>query len=783
MLYRFFSIIFLFSSLSAFAKHTNVSVIVKEVTTQAELPYTNVIILDQQGEEIINDFTDDFGKLDNVNLAVGSYTIKLVAMDIDYDTTIIVGSIMSPIVIKTPLIGASPETLESISFSAAKNNIDQRLDKLVYNIEENATANGSVDEVLKKVPSVNVDLDGNVSLRGNKSVIVMIDGKPSSMYAANVADALKQIPASRIKSVEVMHTPTAKYDAEGSGGIINIITKKQNNENWSGNINAEGRHRVDQKDFDGNATLPMTKLSGSLSYKKNKWGIYANGGYNNWIEYADGNSIQYNWANKNETYTRQDFEMMNKVKITTGGLGASYRFDANTEWRAQYNYSRVHRNQNYFQQTTMYNTDNNIMRHIDFTLPQNQHSISTHFTKKFKNTLNKLDVALMASANATNENVDTKERKLWEENYGMYERNLNDLKSRELVAQIDYKHSITDNQTFEIGAKAFMKNIASDYGLQAGNGWNDLKFVASSTGRLDYNQNVFANYLQYNYYGQKISITGGLRYEYNYLLGEQQDNNKFKKSLHNILPNFIIQLPIVKDHKIQLAYNRRIERPLLNQLNPYANTSNPYNVRIGNPRLLPEQLDKFEMSHSYGNKGTHIQTALYYTYCNNGIENILDNAGEGKIVTTFDNVGTRKAWGLSMSLSQTIVGNLIFNANGNVAYKSLESKRMGLANTGVEYNYKAALLYKLPQDLSIEAEYYFNGLDVSLMGTHKTYSYHALGIKKSLKKYNLDLGLAIENPFEKQLQMGKNFKYSNGVYISDYHAYIRSVSINMNWKF
>jgi outer membrane receptor protein involved in Fe transport len=464
-------------------------------------------------------------------------------------------------------LSTGAKILKEVVVEGQKDLIEERVDRTIYNAENDQTARGGdATDVLKRVPMLSVDLDGNVSLRGSSNVTVLINNKPSTIMASSIADALKQIPADQIKSVEVITSPSAKYDAEGTGGIINIITKKNTLQGATLNIDAgvglrgsnlglNGNYRTGKMGFSlGGFGRSMYNVTGSFENSQLTKDLETNNEYLN-LQRAD--TRQRGLFGNYTLGWDYDIDKKNT-------LAASVRFGARNNKNFQDGLLTEFYTNDVFSSSTLRNsTTNDLNNTVDVNLTY------THLYEKPQK-----EFSLMALYSKNNRNNDFNNLTLEEDGTSVNSGyiNLNDSYNQEITLQADFQTPIDKNQMLELGGKDIMRKAFSDFTYlqdMDGDGIYEVSDAPLLTNNLNYDQNIVAGYLSYTLsFGKGYSFKAGSRYEYTTI-------EAYTKTEENIdIPAYGVFVPSVNISKklkagtIKLAYNRRIQRPSIQFLNP-----------------------------------------------------------------------------------------------------------------------------------------------------------------------------------------------------------------------
>jgi len=494
--------------------------------------------------------------------------------------------------------------LNEVVVRAEQTILEIKLDKKVYNVGKDIMVKGgTVSDVLDNIPSVTVDVEGNIALRGNDNVKVLIDGKPSN--AINVSEALRLIPADAIEKVEVITNPSARYEAEGGGGIINIILKKGKNQGINGT-------------FIGNVGDPKNNsLNGTFNYKTKEFNLFTTQGY------ADrnnpGNALVNSRYLNNDNSTR-DFMNENRTnerlsKAYNGSFGMDWFLDKSLTWTNIVNFRRsVGDNtdnvfQNYYDQDFVYdytrnriNRENSNSKNIEYT---------TNFTKNFKKEGHKLTIDGSFSSN-TDKNIASISDKVTNTTTETLDETTNNQNQSRNLIQTDYVLPLAKGSQFEAGYRGDFLSITTDFSV-INNGIPFPEF----TNILEYKEKVNALYVNYGFKIKKFSFLFGTRWEDSNIEVNQLATNDFNtKRYNNLFPSAFVTYDFGNQTTASISYSKRLQRPRGRQLNPFNNLSSNVNIFVGNPDLNPSFTDVIDLgyvkkwskltfsSSLYGNKTT-----------------------------------------------------------------------------------------------------------------------------------------------------------------------------------
>ncbi|MCW3109295.1 MAG: TonB-dependent receptor, partial [Segetibacter sp.] len=692
------------------------------------------------------------------NLAPGNYTLLFSFVGFSSKTAEVSITVEKPVVdIGTIQLVRDSNKLSDVTVTGLKALVEDKGDRLVYNAEKDiSNTGGTAADVLRKVPTITVDLDGNVQMRGNSNIKVLINGKPSAMMARNLADALRQMPASVIKTIEVITSPGAKYDAEGSAGVINIITKK-GLQGFSGSVTATAGNF--NRGLGTRFTLKKKKISLSLS----------------------ANGYQYRNIREGSTFrtTMLDGKVLNRLSqessaknTGTGGYGEmSFEYDHDSSSRISLTANvwggYYPNNSTTFNRLT--NPENVLLQSFRnesrFKNPYGNGQIDLGYTKSFKKPDQEFSLLTQFSRMPDNyfydiDNYSSAEEIFFRQHSTNYSRN------KEYTIQTDYIHPFivkgkkdTTNIKAEIGIKTIIRDIGSEFRVdQATNGHSPLIPEPSLSNDFDYIQRVYSGYtsLRINT-TSKWSINAGARIERTRILGDfLTTQTKLDNQYNNIIPSITVSKKI-KTHTFKTSYTQRIQRPMLWYLNPWINASDPKNLVTGNPFLTPELNHAVEVAHSLsGANGLSLNTALYWRFNNNAIQYLstVDTAGISTLMP--QNIGRRKAVGINVNVSSQPTKKWNLNGGTDVRYEDLRSKSMDQQIDGVLFNVNLNTTYKLPKDYTIQANGNFNSGWMNLQGKSTGFYWYGFSGKRELLKKKATLTLGINNPFNQGVKQTRN---------------------------
>ncbi|MGY4539359.1 outer membrane receptor protein involved in Fe transport [Mucilaginibacter sp. UYNi724] len=769
--------------------------------TKKPVDYATISILKSGAKAPINGvLTDEKGNFRLDNVRAGKY--KITVSFIGYPT-----KTYDPVETTASkpdnnmgqlIIAPSAKSLKEVQVVGQQSLIENKIDRIVYNAEKDLTAaGGNATDVLQKVPLVSVDMNGNVALRGDQNVRVLINGKPSGATSASLSDVLKTIPADQIKSIEVLTSPSAKYDAEGSGGIINIITKTKNASGISGGVSGG----VGTRQNNGNV---------NLNYNKNRFNFSANvGGNLTWPQISSSmfdQTLTLNGSTQHNTSSTQ-----NEIKRhgLRGSLSAGYEFngfnsinstltlndggfDANGGGNYHFENGAII---DYFGKTSSKNKFSGFDWNIDYT-------------HKFK----KEGHEIVVSGQWSHSIVKSDYLNLFSLRYDS-QKGSNNGKNNEYTAQADYTNPISKTLKLEAGGKTIQRRINSVYDIYTVQNDDILSdnpvgvnpvLDTENSNLYNYDQNVYAGYSVFTVSLPKnYSILAGFRYENTQITGDPQTpyatpgtNSQalqpFTASYNTYIPSLTLQ-KVMGANTFKLSYSKRIQRPSLQVLNPFINRSQQQSQSVGNPNLAPEVSQTVELNYNAFVKSSVLNFSVYYKNTRDLIEGIATPITDNGIVvnrTVQNNVASNNSIGGSFFGSinpikaLTIRGSInVFTYNPTVydtytGFVSADALKTRLVST----MFGSAQL-TLPKNFIVEAFGFTNSARRTIQGSSPAFGIYAFGIKKQFLDKKASIGFNTVQPFAVNKSFNQNISSPTFTQVSKTQFPFQSFGITFSYSF
>lgn len=634
-----------------------VRAVLRDANSNIPIEYANVTIHNQKDSSFVNGtVSDKKGELVFTNLSVGEYYLKIsyIGYEKKYVSNINITASIKNISLGEIFLKAEDVKLDAISVVGEKACEELHLDKKVINVGQNISASGGTAlDVLENQPSVKVDQDGNVSLRGNSNFSVQINGRPSPMQGS---DALRQIPANMIDNIELITNPSAKYDAEGSAGIINIIMKKQNENSTSGVVNAGVGSRTKYNgDFSVNYKTPEYSLNGSFDYRKNNNTM--NQFFDRTIFATQTSPSVLLRTDLNGRFERDSYNIK-------GGIDYNLGEKSTLSYSAAYGQFSMLRKFNFNYTDFQTGSGGNEKHKLSINKGDNDFKYfnsAIYFTQQFEPKVEEL------SFEATYTNVDQPSTQQTT-NYNTNSRfipegsavSLDDLnnstKRDDGRIKLNYFHTFGEKSKLEAG---FQTNLAyRNYDIESrilDLNTNEWKNNPLASYNFDFRNNIYSVFMMYTNQIFGIDYQLGLRAEQtDRLLKQTTLNSEFKYNQTHLFPSLNASTKISEEQQIQFSYSRRINRPNEFLLNPFPNISDSYIYSIGNPELLPELTHSIELNYQMFTQALFFSVQTYYRNSDNTTAQTQTLESDGKIKLSFGNIARSEVYGAEISSGITL---------------------------------------------------------------------------------------------------------------------------------
>ncbi|AYL94127.1 TonB-dependent receptor [Mucilaginibacter celer] len=767
---------------------------VTDATTKLPVDYATVSLFKQGATSPFNGIsTDPKGNFSIGNIPAGEY--KVTAEFLGYQKAIIEHVIVKDGAVLTLgeiKLAPTANELKGVTITAKVPTVENRIDKMVYNPQNDLSAQGGVAiDVLKKVPQITVDIDGNVELQGNANIRFLINGKPSSIFGASLADALASIPASQIKSIEVITSPGAKYDAAGTGGIVNIILKDSKvqgingsfnlsagtrRENGSFNLNARKGNFGVNAFFSGNAQIntnaPYTRNRVSTDGSDNQTTFFQQGS-NNFKRNGYESGINFNWD-------------ISKHDNLTAGVGFNHF--------GNHGNGITNEDSRIVSASGAFISDTADIRNSSSKFNGRSTDVSLAYKKTFDKEGQELDILYTESFGNNSFSSSQVQDYLNGVKPSTGISNNNPGKDRETNISIDYTHPLSKKVTIETGGKLDFNHINNNVVTDTLATDGSLNLDPDQTYGFTYNRKIYAYYLSASasLFNNFLDVKGGLRDEYTTTKADFKGVN---------IPNYNILVPsLVFSHKfgsngsqsVKLSYSRRIERPDYGDLNPFLNISDPHNINTGNPNLKPEKGDNFELGYNKSfDKGANINIAAFYRHNTDDIQQLTtyydslmvnNRVYKGVSFNQRYNIGSEDREGINIYASVPLTSKL--SVRTNMIFSNRRSTNPGFATVNAfAYRINLNAQYSFGHDLSAEFFGNYNSSQKGIQGTNPKFVFYNFAMRKMFWDKKASIGLTATNPFAKYVSQSSSTFGSNFYATNERLVPVQSFGISLSYKF
>lgn len=653
-----FFLIFTFTLVYA-QKEIKVKGTVVEQDSNIPLEFATITFTSKPDNKVVTGgITDTDGKF-SVDVPIGTYDISVEY--ISYKTkTYTDKSITKNINLGTVGLSLDVESLEEVTIIAERTTVEIKLDKKIYNVGKDLTVRGgTVSDVLDNIPSVSVDVEGNVALRGNDDVRILINGKPSGLVGLNSTEALRQLPAESIERVEVITSPSARYDAEGTAGILNIILRRSKLEGMNGAITANAGHPT------------QAGISGNINYRTGDFNFFNTTSYNyREVPGSSYTNTEYLTSN-NRIIENRDFDRIRKGLNTNFGIEWYINATASITTSIQY------RDSDNEQETTNilreFDSNNDLLNTTTRFDPEFENDktlqYSVNFDKQFNGESNH-----KLTANFQYESSSELEASLIVQDEIDVENVVTDENQDRIFLQSDYVKPIGEDSQLELGYQGRFLTLDTDYIVAFNDGFGNFDLDEDLSNNLIYKEYVNAFYSQFgSKIKEKFSFLLGLRMEGSRITIDQATSGDFeKKNYIGLFPTVNLAYKLSEDENLTLGYNRRIRRPRSRFINPFPSRSSATNIFQGNPDIDPSYSNTADLGYFHKFGKLTLNTSLYFTNSTDVFTFITEETGETATVggtevpvirRTPINLATNDRYGFEFTL--TYRPSKKWNINGN----------------------------------------------------------------------------------------------------------------------
>ena len=744
--------IFFLITLASFGQSRQIvlSGIISDAESSEPLPYATVSVYNRNGDLADGGIADENGVF-KLNLPPNDYSLNFEYIGFE-SVTIDIKPYPNNINIGTVKLISSFDSLEGVDVVGQSAEVEIRLDKRVYNVSKNnLIRGGTVSDVLENVPSVSVDIDGNIELRGNNNVRILVDGKPSGLIGLGGIDALTRLPAESIEKVEVITSPSARYQAEGTTGIINIILAKRFLKGLNGVFNlSAGRNDT----YSGSA---------NLNYRNGKFNFFTNSGYSDRTN--KGRAVQDNvYTDPLESVERyvEERQFNRRRQGFNVNIGLDYQMTEKTSLTMSYLTNERDGDDSTINEQSQYQIDgvlvtNRYEKEID---REDSNQFSVDFEHQFNKQGHKLTATLQTEKNDETETSDI--NSFFENGQPSDDSEINrTVENQERnLAQLDYVFPIDKNTQFEAGYRGTDNKRKIDFEVQIIDENDNATVDENLSNVLDFKQEVHALYSQYGKKFNNFSFLAGLRFENTRIFVEQLDSSSplNNKSYNDYFPTLNLGWEMSPTASITLGYNRRISRPNAWTLNPFQSRSSKTSYFQGNPKLDPSYSNGIDIGYLKQFKKVTLNSSVYYRKSTDAVsrvaivtdETVFVNGIETPVIRRLPiNLGTEEQFGVEFNTSLRLIKGMRTNASVNFFRRIEKGNYQGISydSNNTSWSGNLSNSYRLPFAVQSQFSVRYRGPNESSFGKSKGFLYTDLALSKDILNDNATINFRFSDLF------------------------------------
>lgn len=804
---------FLSLNISLFAQGADYTVTGKVIDNDLKVPleYATVSITNVNDPSKVTGGVTDIDGNFAIEVAKGTYNIKVEF--ISYESKVFKNrTVNADLNLGTIALGISSASLDEVVVRAETTQVDVRLDKKIYNIGKDlTTAGGTVSDALNNVPSVSVDVEGGISLRGNENVRILINGKPSAMAGFGSTDVLSQLPADAIERVEVITSPSARYDAEGTAGILNIILRKDKTLGFNGSLTLTGGDPAN------------AGASANINYRTEKYNLFNTTGY----RYRKSPGYGYNDTEYFQTrqdalldsvpYNRniEDRDMDRENKGFNTNIGLEYYINDQSSITGSIFYRNgddedltTNRNEYLLDGTPQLGTTRTELE----TEEDESYQFAVNYINKFGDNGHQLTADFQFDTDKEEQaafiNEITDYNNTDKNNINIPREETNTLeKQKEYLVQADYVLPIGEESQFEAGYRGNFENTITDYELRQENENGELAINQNQTNIFDYTENVQALYTQYGSKFGDFSFLLGLRLENTNLKGRIdselteaelreefgfQINTDFDNNYLGLFPTVNIIYELGKEENITLGYNRRINRPRGWFINPFPSRSSRTNIFQGNPNLQPAFSNAFDLGYLKRWEKLTFTSSVYFQRETDAFQRVQDqitisgpNGSQVQVNRTLPiNLGTNDRLGGELGLLYNPTDWLRLNGSFNFFQFNIEGEFEGRDYSQKNNSWFGRFSSKvsLPLGIDWQTNAFYMGPTDEIQGERKGMLSIDLALSKDIFNENATLSLNASDLLNSRKRQGTTITDNFRQY-SEFQWRQRQINVSLIYRF
>lgn len=679
-LFVFFNFISLFAQKQGTA---SIKGVIFEKSSDKPLEFANVIIKNKKDSVMVQGtVTDKNGLFKFEGLPYGEFKISysFIGFDKMESKVIVLDSKQSRVDVGKLYIFETSNSIDGVEVIGQKSTFVNSIDRKTFNVGQDLTSKtGSVSELLQNVPSVQVDIDGNVALRGSDNVTILINGKPSALMGGNRAAVLQQMPANSIEKIEIITNPSAKYKPDGTSGIINIVLKKDKSLGLNGSVSANAGN---DNRYNGNVVLNYNpgklNIFGSYSIRQDDRLRFTNDYRRrtkpDTLSFSQLNSADHSRPISNIMRTGFDYKINDHNKV---GLSGSYNYRSFNRHSTDKNFDQlsinpyadtaVTKNYNRLRFDPEYEMDMEFATYLQHSFAKEGHELNLDFTTSKSREQEDNHYSNVYNIPVTPSNFDN---------------TLIKQGGNESQFSLEYINPITADIKFESGYNLeSQKNDMDFFGESSNSAAGPWLKDTAKTNHFIYTEQIHVFYATYEQDIKKFGFLVGFRAEQAFVKSDQVTKNIVNNNQYfRLYPSLHLSYKLTEIHELQINYSHRIRRPEGDDLNPFPEYQDPYNLRIGNPRLKPADIHSIELGYQLKKNKTTFLSTLYYRYTYNGMTDTTGYINDSVKLTRRINLSKSSSAGLELVLSTSIGNFANINLSTNTFYNTIDASSLGYSS-------------------------------------------------------------------------------------------------------
>jgi len=771
-------LLLLITTISFAQKEITITGNVIDADEKFPLEYATISFINKTENTVVTGGITDLDGKFSIEVPIGTYDVKIEYLS--YKTKTYSDKLLDKSInLGTVSLSLNLEALDAVEIIAERTTVEIKLDKKIYNVGKDLTVRGgTVSDVLDNVPSVAVDVEGNVSLRGQDNVRILINGKPSGLVGLNSTDALRQLPAESIEKVEVITSPSARYDSEGTAGILNIILKRSKLQGLNGAITANAGYN------------PSAGISGNINYRTGNVNIFNTTGYN--YREAPGNSYTNTTYKEsgNSIEETKDYERIRKGFNTN--LGIEWYINDSASLTTSVFYKDNNNESNTTNSLLQYDVNNILTSSSSRFDPELEDDktiqYAANFTKNFEASGHKLTFDFQYEDSTEDENSLVEVNNILKEKVGTLEN------QERILLQGDYVLPIGENAQFELGYRGNFNNLSTDYVVELLDENTNVFFVDNTLSNiLNYKEYINAVYSQYGSKHGKFSYLLGLRLENTRITIDQPSSGDFsKKDYTGLFPTVNLNYELSEAESLTLGYSRRLRRPRSWFINPFPSRSSVSSIFQGNPDLDPSYSGTFDLGYINRFGKITLNTSAYYQHATDVFNFVSFDTGEtvnvdGEDVAVIQrtpiNLASEDRYGFEFTVTYRPSRKFNTSANFNV-FKSktegVDPNGINLGNENTSWFARLNTKYTLPANIEWQTSMNYRGPSEDAQNKRKGVFSTNIAFSKDLFKEKASIAFNVSDLFNSRKRI---MDTTTDTFISNSEFQWRERSFNLSFTY